>query len=123
MICPMCKKETSISSSAKIDGNFVSLCLECSKKHHYATIETNLESVEHPSHFRDWDMGDMSDAFWMHLGKYKNHPNKRSLTIMRLAFLWACHADHGLSSSFHHALEWCGIDLNKERKRTDLPET
>lgn len=122
MICHMCKQETNISSVTKIDGSFVNLCPECSKKHHYTTIETNLESVKEPRNFKDWDMGDMSDAFWMHLGKYKNHPNKRSLTIMRLAFLWACHADHGLSSSFHHALDWCGIDLYAEIKRTDLPE-
>lgn len=122
MICPMCKKETSISSHEKIDGNYVSICIECSKKHHDATIEKRLESVERAHHFKDWDGRDLSDAFWMHLGKYKNYPNRRSLDIMRSALLWACHADHGLSSSFHHALKWCGIDLYAEIERTDLPE-
>lgn len=121
-ICYMCKQKTNISIGAKIDGDLVDLCPECSKRYHYATIETNLEFVEKPSHFKDWDHGDMSDAFWLHLGRYKKHPNQKSLSVMKNAWYWACHASHGLSSSFTHALDWCGIDLFEELERTDLPE-
>ena len=122
MTCYICKKEISGSRLEKIDGKLVDLCFECSKKHKYATIEANLKSVKQPNHFKDWDHGDMSDAFWLHLGRYQKHPNQKSLSVMKNAWYWACHASHGLSSSFTHALEWCGIDLFKELKRTDLPE-
>lgn len=121
-MCDMCKCETYSRIGATVDGKHVYLCHECYDKHHYATIETNLKSVEKPYHFKEWDHGDMSDAFWLHLGKYKKHPNKKSLSVMKNAWYWACHASHGLSSSFTHALDWCGIDLFKELKRTDLPE-
>jgi hypothetical protein len=118
----MCKKEVNISSYKEVDGKYVTLCLECSKKHHYEIIERNLEAVEKPYHFKEWDHGDMSDAFWLHLGIYKKRPNKKSLSVMKNAWYWACHASHGLSSSFTHALKWCGIDLFTELERTDLPE-
>ena len=71
MKCYICKKEICCSRLEKIDGKLVDICFECSKKRKYATIETNLESVERPYHFKDWDHGDMSDAFWLHLGKYQ----------------------------------------------------
>lgn len=122
MKCYICKKEICGSRLETIDGKLVDICSECSKKRRYATIETNLQSVEKPYHFKDWDHGDMSDAFWLHLGRYQKHPNQKSLSVMKNAWFWACHASHGLSSSFTHALDWCGIDLFKELKRTDLPE-
>ena len=122
MTCHMCKKETDIASVVKIDGKYVDLCPKCEEKHHYETIEENLKSVEKPNHFKGWDHGDMSDAFWHHLGIYQKHPNQKSLSVMKNAWYWACHDSHGLSSSFTHALKWCGIDLFKEMKRTDLPE-
>lgn len=120
--CDMCKKETWSRIGADVNGEHMMLCHECHEKHHYETIEANLKFVEKPYHFKDWDHGDMSDAFWYHLGIYKKRPNKRSLSIMTNAWYWACHASHGLSSSFTHALDWCEIDLFAERKRTDLPE-
>lgn len=121
-VCYMCKKEVNMSSYKEVDGKLVSLCLECSKQHHYETIERNLEKVDKPNHFKDWDHGDMSDAFWLHLGIYKKRPNKKSLSVMKNAWYWACHASHGLASSFTHAFKWCGIDLFTELDRTDLPE-
>lgn len=42
--------------------------------------------------------------------------------IMRRAFCWACHEDHGLSANFSNALKWCKLDLYEEAERTDLPE-
>lgn len=120
--CDMCKKETYGRIWNTIDGKSVALCRECHDKHHYETIEANLESVEEPCHFKDWDHGDMSDAFWLHLGRYKKHPNRKSLDVMINALFWANHDSHGLSSSFHHALKWCGIDIWAENKRTDLPK-
>lgn len=122
MMCYMCNKQINYSRSRKVDGKWVDLCNECAEKLHINHIEEKLQTVNHPRDFKEWDMGDMSDAFWLHLGKYKNHPNKRSLSIMNIAFCWACHADHGLSSSFYHALKWCGIDLAAEFERTDLPD-
>lgn len=121
--CDMCKKETYSRIWNTVNGQSMALCHECHEKHHYETIETNLETVEKPYHFKEWDHGDMSDAFWLHLGIYKKRPNKKSLSVMKNAWYWACHASHGLSSSFTHALEWCGIDLFTELERTDLPET
>ena len=120
--CDMCNKETCVRIGSNVNGKHMDLCSECHKKNHYETIEKNLESVDKPYHFRGWDHGDMSDAFWLHLGRYKKHPNQKSLSIIKNAWYWACHDSHGLSSSFTHALDWCGIDLFKELKRTDLPE-
>ena len=120
--CDMCKCETNNRIWETINGKAIGLCWNCHEKHHYETIETNLKSVEKPYHFKEWDHGDMSDAFWLHLGKYKKHPNKKSLSVMLNAWHWACHDSHGLSSSFKHALKWCGIDIYVEAERTDLPE-
>ena len=122
MKCELCNKQINIAYMKKVNGKIIHLCNECSDKLHYESIERELESVENPRDFKDWDNGDMSDAFWLHLGKYKKRPNRKSLSVMKLAFLWACHADHGLSSSFYHAFKWCGIDLFAELDRTDLPE-
>ena len=120
--CDMCKKETYGRIGADVNGKHMYLCGKCYDKNKYETIERNLEKVEKPYHFRDWDHGDMSDAFWLHLGRYQKHPNQKSLSVMKNAWYWACHDSHGLSSSFSHALKWCGIDLFTELKRTDLPE-
>lgn len=123
-ICKDCKQPTNgICCSIQEDGKFVRICWDCWEKREKKRVEAALETVKHPSDFRTWDMHDMSDAFWEHLGRYKKKPNKKSLEIMRLALLWAYHADRGLSSSFTHALKWCGIDTFEEQRRKDLPET
>ena len=120
--CDMCKKETYGRIGADVNGKHMMLCSECYNKNKYETIERRLEKVERPFHFKDWDHGDMSDAFWLHLGRYQKHPNQKSLSVMKNAWYWACHDSHGLSSSFTHALDWCGIDLFAELERKDLPE-
>ena len=123
IICNDCKQPTSISHCFKEDGKWIEVCTECWKKREAKRIEGALETVNHPSDFRTWKMDDMSEAFWMHLARYKKKPNRKSLDVMNQAFLWACHADHGLSNSFYHALKWCGIDLHTEQGRKDLPDT
>ena len=98
------------------------LCPECRKKCKTTDIENKLVNVKTVDGFKGWSSEDLSEAFWIHLGKYQKRPNRYSLNIMIRALLWAAHADHGLSNSFSNALEWCNIDWGKERKRTDLPE-
>ena len=99
------------------------VCDKCRERRRQERLEKDLEAVREPVHFRGWRKQDMSEAFWVHLGRYKKIPNKRSLEIMYLALLWAYHDDHGLSNSFTHALKWCGIDIFTEQQRKDLPET
>lgn len=100
----------------------VSMCETCKTKHDKDLIEKRLVQVESARDFKEWSSEDMSEAFWIHLGKYQKRPNKYSLSIMIRAFTWACHADHGLSNSFDNAMRWCGIDWANEKNRTDIPE-
>lgn len=105
----------------KEQGN-VWRCSNCKTKFDQADIEKRLIKVERACDFKDWESSDMSEAFWIHLGRYQKHPNRYSLSIMLRALMWAYHADHGLSNSFDNALKWCGIDWVKEKNRDDLPE-
>lgn len=123
MKCEFCGKHTRSYSRKWIDGNPFIICDECQKKEKAEKIERDLEAVKNPEDFKTWKKADMSEAFWVHLGRYKKKPNKRSLEVMYVALLWAYHDDHGLSNSFSHALKWCGIDLFAEQQRKDLPET
>ena len=66
---------------------------------------------------KTWDHGDMSELFWIHLGRYVKEPNPESLNYMDMAYRWACHDSHGLSNSFSHALKWAGIDLWAEDRK------
>lgn len=100
---------------------YCAVCEDCEKEQRRGHISARLRDVHGASDFSCWKMEDMSEAFWMHLIRYQKHPNKRSLNIMQTAYLWACHADHGLSNSFSHALDWCGVDLFNERRK-ELPE-
>lgn len=97
------------------------LCDKCNNNIYMERIESDLENVSKPVDFKSWEKRDMSEAFWIHLGKYKKCPNQKSLDVIYTAYLWACHDDHGLSNSFRHAMKWCGIDLLTEIRRKDLP--
>ena len=121
MSCYFCGA-LSTTTTMLIDGKKEAVCWTCYKTHKNDDIEKRLNHVTSTSDFQNWEMCDMSEAFWTHLGKYQKHPNKKSLNILCMAYGWACHADHGLSNSFRHALDWCGIKLSKENKRTDLAE-
>lgn len=118
--CEDCGKQTS-TSWGEYDG--AALCWDCREKRYQAEVLKKSENVKSCSDFKDWDHGDLSELFWIHLGIYVKHPNKHSLSMMRRAELWANHDSHGLSNAFSNALKWCGLDLWKEAKRTDLPDS
>ena len=117
--CEDCGKPTS-TSWGDYDG--AALCWECYKKRNQAKIIENSKSVKSCSDFKSWDHGDLSELFWIHLGIYVKFPNKYSLSVMRKAEMWAHHDSHALSNAFYNALKWCGLNLYKESKRTDLPD-
>lgn len=87
---------------------------ECYDFSRESQIENAAKAIKEPSDFKEWESYDMSEIFWIHLGKYVKHPNKYSLSLMKNAYYWAIHADHGLSNSFYNALKWAKIDLWKE---------
>lgn len=91
------------------------LCVDCRKRRKQAEVIEKSKSINHCSDFRHWDSDDMSELFWIHLGRYVKEPNSESLHYMELAYRWACHDNHGLSNSFHNALAWAGLDLYDER--------
>lgn len=119
--CVYCGKGTYTSIFVKDLGKYAPVCTECRDRMERERIDQALTDVKSASDFSTWKMSDMSEAFWTHLIRYQKHPNKRSLGVIQMAFLWACHADHGLSNSFSHAMKWCDIDLSEERRKT-LPE-
>lgn len=80
-------------------------------------VEKAGDSVQKPGDFESWDGGDLSELFWIHLGRYVKEPNKHSLHVMEMAMLWACHDSHALANSFAHALKWAGIDIDVEWDR------
>ena len=121
MKCEYCGKETNTILVVCSGGKRQHVCHDCAKQMREEKIEAALMSVSKAADFSSWKREDMSEAFWMHLIRYQKHPNKHSLSVMRTAFLWACHDDHGLSNSFAHALDWCGIDFFEEMTK-ELPE-
>lgn len=123
MACFYCGKPAYTSFLIKDIGRYEEVCPDCMREKRREFITEKLSSVKGPRDFSTWKKEDMSEAFWLHLIKYQKHPNKYSLSVMRTALLWAFHDDHGLSNSFTHAMEWCGIDLFKEIARDDLPDT
>lgn len=97
------------------------LCQDCRKKRKQAEVIEKSKELTKCSDFKNWDSGDMSELFWIHLGRYVKEPNRESLYYMELAYRWACHDNHGISNSFRHAMEWAGIDLwEEERKWEDV---
>ena len=96
---------------------YVELCDQCAHKRDQSRIAQSAQSVKEPCDFESWDSGDMSELFWMHLGKYVKEPNAESCRYMMLAFHWACHDNHGIANSFDNALKWAGIDLFAEHQK------
>ena len=93
------------------------LCKDCYKKRDHEKILKAYENVTKCSDFKDWKGRDLSELFWIHLGKYVKEPNAKSFEVMEMAYRWACHADHGLSNSFRNAMNWAGIDLLTDWKK------
>lgn len=98
------------------------LCHECYEKASMEEIDRRAEYVKEAKDFKEWNGRDLSEIFWIELGRYQKYPNKRSINLMKMAYMWAMHDNHTLSNSITHALEWCKIDIFKESRRTDLPE-
>ena len=114
-ICADCGSKAAYSQYTEY-GN-ICLCSDCRDKRREPELIERGRQITHPSDFKQWDSGDMSELFWIHLGKYVKEPNPESLQCMRKAFCWACHDNHGIANSFHHALKWAGIDLYTEAQR------
>lgn len=89
--------------------NSVPLCQECDEALWQARLREQENSIKDAASFKEWRMNDMSELFWMHLGLWQKEPSRKSLTIMKCAYLWAVHANKGLANSFLHALKWAGI--------------
>ena len=123
MKCEFCGGYTYTKQFVKKVGRSAYICDDCLEKFEQEEVSDKLKAVQKTEHFKTWSKEDLSEAFWLHLGIYKKHPNRRSLNILEMAFHWACHDDHGLANSFNHAMKWCGIDLYTEFERKDLPET
>lgn len=109
--CADCEAETHTSYGG------VYLCEECHTKRKQAELEEKSQSLKSCSDFKAWNSGDMSELFWMHLGKYVKEPNERSLSIIRMAYLWACHDNRGLANSFYNAMRWAKVDYYTEQKK------
>ena len=99
------------------------LCRECRDKRQENAVMQMGESLTRPSDLKTWKKADMSELFWAHLGKYLKEPNEHSLCMMDMAYMWACHDDHGLSNSFRHALKWAKIDLYEESQKWEKENT
>lgn len=97
-------------------GN-IPLCAECAAKRNQAEIEEKSKSLQKASDLAAWSHSDMSELFWMHLGRYIKSPNEHSLHMMIMAKRWANHDNHGLANSFEHALKWAKIDLYAEEEK------
>lgn len=121
-VCRVCGGYTNTSRYNKASKSYEPICDNCDEKEHLIEIEKRGNEAKRADDFKGWDYGDFADLFWLHLGRYVKCPNKHSLKIMRSAFCWACHEDHGLSANFSNALKWCKLDLYEEVERTDLPE-
>ena len=114
MKCADCGKDTFVSYTMY---DSLPLCNECLEKREHARIEEKSQCVKEASDFSGWKHRDMSELFWIHLGKYIKAPNEHSLSLMYMAFRWACHDNGGLANSFDNALKWAKIDLYKEMER------
>ena len=98
----------------EVDGDWKQICHECARKETEERVEAAGDFVQKPGDFAPWDSGDVSELFWIHLGRYVKEPNEHSLHIINMAVRWAHHDSHAMSNSFEHALRWAGIDLFTE---------
>jgi hypothetical protein len=112
MICEICKKATwSATSYRKCNIRYDTVCWDCHDKLEAERIGKMCDTITEAADFKGQSKSDLSECFWTHLGIYQKHPNKKSFNLLKRAWLWAVHDDHGLANSFHHALEWVGIDI------------
>lgn len=114
MECADCGKYTHTTYSKY--GN-IALCDECANKRLHIELEEKSVNVRKASDFSCWRHDDMSELFWAHLGKYIKEPNEHSVTLMLMAYRWACHDNKVLANSFCNALKWAKIDLYTEQEK------
>lgn len=114
MECVDCGKYT---YSINEKYGYIPLCDDCADKRLQAELDEKSRSIQKASDFSEWRHGDMSELFWMHLGKYVKEPNEHSVTLMLMAFRWTCHDNQGLANSFRNALKWAKIDLYAEQEK------
>lgn len=112
MKCTNCGEETYVTYSSY---GSIPLCSSCYEKREHTRLEEKSCDVKEASDFSKWRHCDMSELFWVHLGKYINEPNEHSLSLISMAFRWACHDNGGLANSFRNALKWAKIDLYTEQ--------
>jgi len=94
-----------------------SICIDCATRERESAVIQRGKSIGHPSDFRGWTGSDMSDLFWLTFIEYRKNPTKSGIELINRIFLWACHANHTLSSTIHYTLQWCGMDLLDERRK------
>lgn len=114
MVCADCGGYT-CTSYTKYDG--VALCDKCYKQRYQNELNERSTRLTKPSDLSAWKSSDMSELFWMHLGKYVKEPNEYSLALMSMAYRWACHDNHGLANSFSNAMRWAKINLYTEEQK------
>lgn len=112
-VCPSCGKESDVWYSC----DKASICASCYRVAERSRILASGEAVQKSSDFSSWRHRDLSELFWLHLAEYRKNPNPRSLSLIAIAYRWACHDNHALANSMAHALEWCEIDLIAEQER------
>lgn len=114
MKCADCGAETYVSYTSY---GSIPLCDKCYDEREHMRLEEKSKEVKEASDFYKWRHRDLSELFWMHLGTYIKAPNEHSLSIMCMAYRWACHDNVGLANSFHIALKWAKIDLYGEQEK------
>lgn len=116
--CEECGKDSNDFTS--FDGK--TICFECAEKLNKEKVQLMIDGASEPKDYKEFSATDLANAFWISLGKYVKHPNKKDLKKMHDMLLWACHDSHAQSTNFINALRWCNIDLWVETERTDLPD-
>lgn len=114
MKCADCGAETYVTYT---NYGSIPLCDRCHDEREHARLEEKSHDIKEASDFSEWRHSDMSELFWVHLGKYIKKPNEHSLSLMYMAFRWACHDNGGLANSFRNALKWAKIDLYGELEK------
>jgi len=104
LICQVCNNH--ITASTSYDSIYTTICMDCYKKLKTKELTEKSNNYKEACDFKSWSGDDLSELFWIHLGIYKQHPNKRSLRIIKMIFNWSVHANHTLSNSIDHALKW-----------------
>lgn len=115
-VCNKCGKSS--ISFAVFHGE--DMCSDCASKLRAEEVLNRASKTEDAKDFKGWTSKDMTTAFYEAFGRYVKGPNKEDMkTIVRI-WLWACHAEHGVSTAISYAFKWAKLDMYTERKRWGL---